>query len=219
MHTKILFGHASRHVCEPRLHHIIFFKFFPWLYILLLLYHALGSIISHFYSFCDNLKPLFFVFLKSVADVERAIIKALEKQYNDILTPLKDTIPKRLNMHVQKLTRRQSTTQYFVPNQVSALFLCIIGISASQIQISNNELAVWQLGIFLNTIKRILDVLHVRVEEVLKSWASYLPVTGERKLLFGEQMNGITVLLRTKYKNYLQASVEKLVSNVSSTLH
>lgn len=61
----------------------------------------------------------FSILSKAVADVERAIVKALEKQYNDILTPLKDSIPKRLNMHVQKLTRRQSTTLYSVPNQVS----------------------------------------------------------------------------------------------------
>lgn len=70
------------------------------------------------------------------------------------------------------------------------------------------------MGIFLNTIKRVLDVMHCRIEEVLKSWASYLPLTGDKKSLFGEQMNGITVMLRTKYKNYLQATVEKLVSNV-----
>ncbi|KAL6312071.1 hypothetical protein AAG906_027278 [Vitis piasezkii] len=113
------------------------------------------------------------VWENAVANVERAIIKALEKQYNDILTPLKDSIPKRLNMHVQKLTRRQSTALYSVPNQ---------------------------LGTFLNTIKRILDVLHCRIEDILKSWASYLPVIGDRKSLFGEQMNAITVLLRTKYK-------------------
>lgn len=60
-----------------------------------------------------------FYFGQAVADVERAIIKALERQYNDILTPLKDSIPKRLNMQVQKLTRRQSVTIYSVPNQVS----------------------------------------------------------------------------------------------------
>ncbi|KAE8685870.1 cytochrome P450 71A9-like [Hibiscus syriacus] len=98
----------------------------------------------------------------AVANVERAILKALEKQYNDILTPLKDRI-------------------------------------------------------FLNTVKRILDVLHCRVEEILKSWASCLPLTGDKKSLFGEQMNGITVMLRTKYKNYLQATVEKLVNNMLSS--
>lgn len=71
--------------------------------------------------FVSQLIFIFFfsILSKAVADVERAIVKALEKQYNDILTPLKDSIPKRLNMHVQKLTRRQSTTLYSVPNQVS----------------------------------------------------------------------------------------------------
>lgn len=75
---------------------------------------------------------------------------------------------------------------------------------------------VWQLGIFLNTIKRILDVLHCRIEDKLKSWASYLPANGDSKTNFGEQMNAITVLLRTKYKNYIQAIVVKLAGNVSS---
>ncbi|KAM7277122.1 hypothetical protein ACFE04_018988 [Oxalis oulophora] len=56
----------------------------------------------------------------AIANVEMATIKALEKQYNNILTPLKDSIPKRLNMHVQKLTRRQSTTPYSVRNQETA---------------------------------------------------------------------------------------------------
>ncbi|KAL5581652.1 hypothetical protein UlMin_014094 [Ulmus minor] len=125
----------------------------------------------------------------SVANIERAIIKALEKQYTDILTPLKDSIPKRLNMQVQKLTRRQSVTVYSVPNQ---------------------------LGTFMNTLKRILDVLHCRVEDILKTWASVLPLMGDKKSLFGEQMNGVTVLLRTKYKIYLQATVGKLINNLQA---
>jgi hypothetical protein len=53
------------------------------------------------------------------------------------------------------------------------------------------------------------------VEDIFKSWASYLPLVGDKKSICGEQMNGITVLLRTKHKNYLQATVEKLVNNVS----
>ncbi|XP_063950453.1 uncharacterized protein LOC108219853 isoform X2 [Daucus carota subsp. sativus] len=124
----------------------------------------------------------------AIANVERAIIKALEKQYSDVLTPLKDSIPKRLGIQVQKLTRRQSTTVYALPSQ---------------------------LGTFLNTIKRILDVLHCKVEDKLKTWASYLPVGGDKKSNFGEQMNEITVLLRTKYKNYTQAIVVKLVANAN----
>ncbi|XP_062107072.1 uncharacterized protein LOC133818305 isoform X3 [Humulus lupulus] len=140
------------------------------------------------YEVVINRWPQYSLVLENtVANVERAIIKALEKQYNDILTPLKDSIPKRLNMQVQKLTRRQSMTIYSVPNQ---------------------------LGTFLNTVKRILDILHCKVEDILKAWASVLPIMGDKKSLFGEQMNAVTVLLRTKYKNYLQATVGKLISNM-----
>jgi len=57
-----------------------------------------------------------------------------------------------------------------------------------------------------------------KVETQLRSWASCLliPVTGDRKMVFGEQMNVITVMLRTKYSKYksLQAIVEKLSDNV-----
>ncbi|CAL1408017.1 unnamed protein product [Linum trigynum] len=142
------------------------------------------------YEVVINRWPQYSLILETAAaNMERAIIKALEKQYSDILTPLKDSIPKRLNMHVQKLARRQSMAPYSVPNQ---------------------------LGTFLNTIKRIVDVLHCRVEEILRSWASCLPVAGDKRSSFGEQMNGITVLLKTKYKNYLQATVEKLVNNMQA---
>ncbi|CAK9151820.1 unnamed protein product [Ilex paraguariensis] len=142
------------------------------------------------YEVVINRWPQYTLILENaVANVERAIVKALEKQYSDTLTPLKDNIPKRLGMQVQKLARRQSTALYSIPNQ---------------------------LGTFLNTIKRILDVLHCRVEDNLKSWASYLPVNGDKKSTFGEHMNGIIVLLRTKYKNYIQAIIIKLVGNMQA---
>ncbi|PHT76922.1 hypothetical protein T459_20444 [Capsicum annuum] len=144
------------------------------------------------YEVVINRWPQYTIILENaVANVERAIIKAMEKQYNEILTPLKDSIPKKLGMQVQKLARRQSTTLYSIPNQ---------------------------LGTFLNTIKRILDVLHCKLEDILKSWASYLPATanGEKKSNFGEQLNGVTVLLRTKYKNYMQAIIVKLANNTQS---
>lgn len=76
----------------------------------------------------------------------------------------------------------------------------------------------WQLGIFLNTVKRILEVLHPGVEDFLKCWAACLTIE-DGNTIFGEQMNGITVTLRKKYKKYMQAIVEKLVSNVSVTLN
>lgn len=69
----------------------------------------------------------------------------------------------------------------------------------------------------MNTVKRMLDVLHCRVEDMLKSWAAYLTIA-DGTTLFGEQMNSITVMLRKKYKKYLQAIVEKIVSDVSIVL-
>ncbi|KAI5662135.1 hypothetical protein M9H77_21458 [Catharanthus roseus] len=145
----------------------------------------------HEYEVVINRWPQYTLILENaVANVERAIIKALERQYSDVLIPLKDSVPKKLGMQVQKLARRQSTALYSAPPQ---------------------------LGTFLNTIKRILDVLHCRIEDILKAWALYLPVNGEKKSSFGEQMNGVTVLLRTKYKNYMQAIVVKLASNIQAS--
>ncbi|RCV06336.1 hypothetical protein SETIT_1G154900v2 [Setaria italica] len=67
----------------------------------------------------------------------------------------------------------------------------------------------------MNTVKRMLDVLHCRVEDILKSWAAYLTITSGNTV-FGEQMNSITVMLRKKYKNYLKVIVDKLVSNAQA---
>ncbi|GJU31432.1 hypothetical protein Tco_1175021 [Tanacetum coccineum] len=151
------------------------------------LYDKIKEMLSE-YEVVINRWPQYTLILENAAaNVERAIMKALERQYADILTPLKDSIPKRLGIQVQKLTRRQSNAPYTIPNQ---------------------------LGTFLNTIKRILDVLHCRIEDKLKSWASYLPVNVDKKSTYGEHMNAVTVLLRTKYKNYMQAVVVKLISNM-----
>ncbi|KAL1560530.1 hypothetical protein AAHA92_10730 [Salvia divinorum] len=151
------------------------------------MFEKLAKMLSE-YEVVINRWPQYTLILENAAaNVERAIIKAMERQYHDILTPLRDSIPKRLGKQVQKLARRQSTAHYAIPSQ---------------------------LGIFLNTIKRILDVLHCRIEDKLKSWASYLPANGDSKTSFGEQMNTITVLLRTKYKNYIQAIVVKLADNM-----
>ena len=67
----------------------------------------------------------------------------------------------------------------------------------------------------MNTVKRMLDTLHGRVEQQLRSWELVLTVTTDRKSTFGEPMNGVTVMLRKKFKNYVEAIVEKLVNNVS----
>ncbi|XP_076924679.1 uncharacterized protein LOC143587208 [Bidens hawaiensis] len=154
------------------------------------LYDKIKEMLSEYEVVINRWPQYTLVLENAVANVERAIMKALERQYADILTPLKDSIPKRLGIQVQKLTRRQSTALYTIPNQ---------------------------LGTFLNTIKRILDVLHCRIEDKLKSWASCLPVNGDKKSTYGEQMNAVTVLFRTKYKNYMQAVVVKLTSNTQAS--
>ncbi|KAG0532195.1 hypothetical protein BDA96_04G087700 [Sorghum bicolor] len=141
------------------------------------------------YGVVINRWPQYLMSLESaVADVEREIMKALEKQYMEILMPLRDGIPEKIEKQVQRLTRRQSIAPYVVPNQ---------------------------LGAFMNTVKRMLDVLHCRVEDILKSWGAYLTISNGNTV-FGEQMNSITVMLKKKYKKYLQAIVDKLVSNAQA---
>lgn len=100
----------------------------PFIYIQLHHHLTRGNTLSDFASFF----PI--SYWKAVANVERAIMKSLEKQYSDILTPLKDSIPKRLHLQVQKLARRQSATVQLVPNQVSSLYAYILSRSWNSTQ-------------------------------------------------------------------------------------
>ncbi|KAE9615218.1 hypothetical protein Lalb_Chr04g0252951 [Lupinus albus] len=126
-----------------------------------------------------------FVLENAIADIEKAIVEALDKQYADVLSPLKENMnPKKFGLkYVQKLAKR-STSAYVVPDE---------------------------LGIFLNSLKRMLDVLRPRIESHFKSWGSCLPNNGNTAP--GERLSEVTVMLRTKFRNYLQAIVEKLVEN------
>lgn len=71
-----------------------------------------------------------------------------------------------------------------------------------------------QLGILLNTMKRLLDVLRPRIESHLRSWSSCIPHGGNSAAI-GERLSEVTVTLRAKFRNYMQAVVEKLSENVS----
>uniref|UniRef100_A0ACD5YQX9 Uncharacterized protein n=1 Tax=Avena sativa TaxID=4498 RepID=A0ACD5YQX9_AVESA len=128
-----------------------------------------------------------FVLENAIADVEKAVIDSLEKQYADILAPLKDCIaPKKFGLkYVQKLTKRNSTCPYIVPED---------------------------LGILLNTMKRLLDVLRPQIESHLRSWSSCIPHGGNTAAI-GERLSEVTVTLRAKFRNYMQAVVEKLSEN------
>nr|GLL48126.1 uncharacterized protein LOC109170389 [Ipomoea trifida] len=134
--------------------------------------------------------PEYSSFLESaVADIEKAILEALEKQYADVLSPLKENLgPKKfgLNKYVQKLAKR-SVCHYVVPDD---------------------------LGILLNSMKRMLDILRPKIEQQFKSWGSYIPEGGNTAP--GERLSEVTVMLRSKFKNYLQAVVDKLAENMKA---
>ncbi|KAH9756320.1 Pesticidal crystal cry8Ba protein [Citrus sinensis] len=126
-----------------------------------------------------------FVLEEAIADVEKAIVEALDKQYADVLSPLKENLaPKKFGLkYVQKLAKR-SACAYTVPDE---------------------------LGILLNSMKRMLDVLRPKIESQFKSWGSCIPDRGNA--VPGERLSGVTVMLRTKFRNYLQAVDEKLAEN------
>jgi len=62
-------------------------------------------------------------------------------------------------------------------------------------------------------MKRLLDVLRPKMEVQFKSWGYYMPDGGNT--VVGERLGEVTVTLRAKFRNYLQAVVEKLAENVS----
>ncbi|XP_031388019.1 uncharacterized protein LOC116201048 [Punica granatum] len=127
-----------------------------------------------------------FVLENAVADVEKAVVEALDKQYADVLLPLKDHLtPKKFGLkYVQKLAKR-SACPYTIPDE---------------------------LGILLNSMKRMLDVLRPKIEAQFKTWGSCMPITGNTAP--GERLSEVTVMLRSKFRNYLQAVVEKLAENM-----
>ncbi|XP_065876247.1 uncharacterized protein [Euphorbia lathyris] len=122
---------------------------------------------------------------RAIADVEKAIIEALDKQYADSLSPLKDSlVPKIFGLkYVQKLAKRTGEI-YVVPHE---------------------------LGVLLNSMKRMLDVLGPKIETQMKSWISRFPDGVDT--VQGECLSEITVLLRSKFRSYIQAIVEKLAEN------
>ncbi|KAK8533804.1 hypothetical protein V6N13_028510 [Hibiscus sabdariffa] len=121
---------------------------------------------------------------KAIADVEKAIIKALERQYADVLAPLKDGLaPKIIGKYVQKFTKGTPVI-YFVPDE---------------------------LGVLLNSMKRMLSVLHPKIESQLKLWCPCTPPGGNS--IPGDRISEITVMLRADFRNHIQALVEKLAEN------
>jgi hypothetical protein len=56
---------------------------------------------------------------KAIADIEKAIVEALDRQYADVLTPLKDNLTSKIYglKYVQKIAKRSDA--YVVPDEVT----------------------------------------------------------------------------------------------------
>ncbi|MCL7032901.1 hypothetical protein MKW94_025525 [Papaver nudicaule] len=121
----------------------------------------------------------------AIADAEKALVEALDKQYADVLSPLKENlVHKKFGLgYVQKLANR-SACIYEVPGE---------------------------LGVFMNSLKRMIDMLRPGIETQLKSWSSCIHSGGNT--VPGERLSEISVMLRSKFRSYLQAIVEKVAEN------
>ncbi|GMI89641.1 hypothetical protein like AT4G24610 [Hibiscus trionum] len=151
------------------------------------MYERLKETLSDYEVIICRWPEYIFVLENAISDVEKAIVEALDKQYADVVSPLKENLaPKKFGLkYMQKLTKR-SVCSYTVPDE---------------------------LGILLNSMKRMLDVLRPKIEAQFKSWGSCIPDGGNTAP--GERLSEVTVMLRTKFRGYLQAVVEKLAENVS----
>ncbi|TYI92883.1 hypothetical protein E1A91_D02G102000v1 [Gossypium mustelinum] len=149
------------------------------------MYERLKETLSDYEVIICRWPEYIFVLENAISDVEKAIVEALDKQYVDVVCPLKEnlTLKKFGLKYMQKLTKR-SVCSYTVPDE---------------------------LGILLNSMKRMLDVLRPKIETQFKSWGSCIPEGGNKAP--GEHLSEVTVMLRTKFRGYLQAVVEKLAEN------
>ncbi|KAE8718175.1 Ribosomal protein L10 family protein isoform 2 [Hibiscus syriacus] len=129
--------------------------------------------------------PEFALILENaIADVEKAIIKSLDRQFADVLAPLKDGLaPKIIGKYVQKFTKGTPVI-YVVPDE---------------------------LGVLLNSMRRMLFVLHPKIESQLKLWFPCIPPDGNS--IPGERICETTVMLRADFRSHIQAIVEKLAEN------
>ncbi|KAG9137431.1 hypothetical protein Leryth_020632 [Lithospermum erythrorhizon] len=149
------------------------------------MYGRLNEVLNDYDVIIRRWPEYTFVLENAIADIEKAIVDALEKQYADVLSPLKENLhPKRFGLkYVQKLTKR-TVSPYVVPDE---------------------------LGILLNSMKRMLDILRPKIEHPLKSLGSCIPGSGNTAP--GEHLSEVTVMLRSKFRNYIQAVVDKLAEN------
>lgn len=66
-------------------------------------------------------------------------------------------------------------------------------------------------------MKRMLDVMWPNIEAKFKFKIGFQDTTADDGYTRGEHLNDVIVILRTKYRNYRRAIVEKLAKNVSES--
>lgn len=71
-----------------------------------------------------------------------------------------------------------------------------------------------QLGSLFNLIKKMLDVLQPEIERQFKSRHVCVSVSESENAAPGELLSEVTVMLKTKFRNYQQSAIEKLAGNV-----
>ncbi|GJZ06000.1 rhomboid-like protease 5 [Tanacetum coccineum] len=84
--------------------------------------------------------------------------------------------------------------------------------SAYFAQTDLNFLRFVHLGVLLNAMKRMLDILHPKIEFKLKSWGSCCIPDGGN-VAAGERLSDVAVMLRSKIKDYIPVICVKLVKN------
>eukprot|EP00245_Coleochaete_scutata_P006037 TRINITY_DN2014_c0_g1_i1.p1 TRINITY_DN2014_c0_g1~~TRINITY_DN2014_c0_g1_i1.p1 ORF type:complete len:382 (+),score=90.67 TRINITY_DN2014_c0_g1_i1:67-1146(+) len=124
-----------------------------------------------------------------LCDVERGIITSLDKQYSEFL-PVREAPQNK--KFIGKIAKRfgggATPPHYTVPPQ---------------------------LGVFLNSIKRMLEMLRPKAEAQMRKWTTNLPTPAAADgAAFGDRLNEVTVELRAKYKSTLIAIIEKLTDNM-----
>ncbi|KAL2246652.1 UNVERIFIED_CONTAM: hypothetical protein Sindi_2517500 [Sesamum indicum] len=86
-----------------------------------------------------------------------------------------------------------------------------LGPNFSAINVQSSTETLKQLGVLLNSMKRMLDTLRPQIEAQLKLWGSCIPESGN--MVPGECLSEVTVMIRSKFRAYVQAVIDKLVEN------
>ncbi|KAG6384861.1 hypothetical protein SASPL_153680 [Salvia splendens] len=152
------------------------------------IYERIKGTLSEYDVIISRWPEYTFTLENAIAEVEKAVVESLEKQYVEVLSPLKENtmLPIKLGLkYVQKFAKGHGG-----PYNVTS-----------------------DLGVVLNSMKRLLDVLRPQIEAQVKSWGSCIPESGN--MAPGDCLSEVTVMIRSKFRAYVQAVVDKLVENMN----